>query len=135
LASGVAWRFEIPLNLRLRASLNSLEFIACVITIWVDILRNQISSEDCILSQSDSTSASGWLRKSNFTDSNDSNIQMITARHLATLILDSKTCLYSQWFPGGENSVADSLSRDFNLNDSDLSHLILPSIPFQAPFG
>jgi hypothetical protein len=31
--------------------------------------------------------------------------------------------------------VADSLSRDFHLNDSDLSHLILSSIPFQAPFG
>jgi hypothetical protein len=33
LISGLAWRFEIPSNLCLRASLNSLEFLACVITI------------------------------------------------------------------------------------------------------
>jgi hypothetical protein len=31
--------------------------------------------------------------------------------------------------------VADSLYRDFHLDESDLSHLILSSIPFQAPFG
>jgi hypothetical protein len=59
---------------------------------------------------------------------------MITARHLATLILQSKACLYSQWFPGGKNSVADSLSRDFHLNDSNLSKFLLSSIPNQVPF-
>jgi hypothetical protein len=58
--------------------------------------------EDCILSQSDSTSAIGWLCKSNFSDSIDTVIQMVTTRQLATLILDSQSCLYSQWFPGGE---------------------------------
>jgi hypothetical protein len=135
LISGRAWRFELPVNLRLRSSLNSLEFIASVITIWVDILENKISPEDCILSQSDSTSASGWLRKSNFSGDEDSIIQMITARHLASLILQSKSCLYSQWFPGRENSVADSLSRDFHLNDSILSKFILSSVPNQVPFG
>jgi hypothetical protein len=49
LASGVAWRFEIAINLCLRASLNSLELIACVITIRVDIVKNRISPEDCVL--------------------------------------------------------------------------------------
>jgi len=135
LISGRAWRFELPVNLRLRSSLNSLEFIASVITIWVDILENKISPEDCILSQSDSTSASGWLRKSIFSGDEDSIIQMTTARHLASFILQSKSCLYSQWFPGRENSVADSLSRDFHLNDSILSKFILSSVPNQVPFG
>ena len=135
LISGSAWRFELPIHLRLRSSLNSLEFLASVITIWVDILENKVFPEDCILSQSDSTSAIGWLRKSNFSDDEDSIIQMITARHLATLILKSKACLYSQWFPGGENSVADSLSRDFHLNDSNLSKFLLSSVPNQVPFG
>jgi hypothetical protein len=66
ITSGSAWRFEIPIDCRLKTSLNSLEFIACLITIWVDILNHEIDSEDCILSQTDSTTANGWLRKSNF---------------------------------------------------------------------
>jgi len=135
LVSGLAWRHELPVELRLRTSLNSLEFLACVITIWIDIINNNISPEDCILSQSDSTSATGWLRKSNFSDSEDSIAQMITARHLASLILNSKSCLYSQWFKGGENQVADSLSRDFHLSDSVLSEFLVSSIPHQVPFG
>jgi hypothetical protein len=49
--SGLAWRFEIPIHLQLCATLNSLEFIACVITIWIDILHSEIKHEDCILSQ------------------------------------------------------------------------------------
>ena len=135
LISGQAWRFQLPEKLRLRTSLNSLEFLACVITIWIDISNDKIVTEDCILSQSDSTSATGWLRKSNFSDSEDSFIQLVTARHLATLIIKSKSCLYSQWFPGGENLIADSLSRDFHLNDSDLSKFLLSSVPHQVPFG
>lgn len=35
--SGQAWRWELPLTLRLRTSINSLEFISSVITIWIDI--------------------------------------------------------------------------------------------------
>jgi len=101
LISGQAWRFQLPVDLRLQTSLNSLEFLACVITIWIDILNNKINPEDCILSQSDSTSATGWLRKSNFCDEKNSQVQLVTARQLATLVLNSKTCLYSQWFPGG----------------------------------
>jgi len=122
LISGLAWRFQLPVNL-------------CVITIGVDIINNKIAPEDCILSQSDSTSATGWLRKSNFYDSEDSSIQLVTSRQLATLILNSKSCLYSPWFPGGENLIADSLSRDFHLSDSDLSNFLISSVPHQVPSG
>jgi len=135
LTSGLAWHYQLPVDLRLRTSLNSLEFLACVITIWIDIINNKIQPEDCILSQSDSTSATGWLRKSNFHDSEESFIQMVTARQLATLILKSNSCLYSQWFSGGENLIADSLSRDFHLNDSALSKFLISSVPHQVPFG
>lgn len=136
LSSGKAWRFEIPESLRLRTSLNSLEFIACVITIWIDSIHKNIESESCILSQSDSSSATGWLRKSNFADSNTNEIvQMITARHLASIILKSNSCLYSQWFAGDENVVADSLSRDFHIPDEILTSLIKRSTPQQVPFG
>jgi len=50
----------------LRTSLNSLEFLACLITIWVDIPNNDVSPEDCILSQTVSATANGWLQKSKF---------------------------------------------------------------------
>jgi hypothetical protein len=54
---------------------------------------------------------------------------------LADIILDSNSCLYSQWFPGNHNSIADSLSRDFHINDSNLSSLLASHFPEQAPFG
>ncbi len=43
-----------------------LEFIASVTFIWVDINNKHNQPYECILSQTDSTSAAGWLKKSNF---------------------------------------------------------------------
>jgi hypothetical protein len=59
LISGKAWRFKLPIDCRLRTSLNSLEFLSCMITIWIDILSDDIDEESCILSQTDSTTAAG----------------------------------------------------------------------------
>jgi hypothetical protein len=42
LISGLAWRFELPIKLRLRTTLNSLEFLASIITIWIDMIHNRI---------------------------------------------------------------------------------------------
>lgn len=71
IGSGKAWRLEIPEDCRLRTSLNSLEFLAAMISIWIEFLDSTIEEESCILSQTDSTSASGWIKKSNFADSED----------------------------------------------------------------
>jgi len=57
LTSGIAWRFRLPVNCRLRLSLNSLEFLACVVNIWVDVFHNVIQPESYLLSQTDSSSA------------------------------------------------------------------------------
>jgi hypothetical protein len=54
---------------------------------------------------------------------------------LADLILGSESCLYSQWFPGSQNAIADSLSRDFHINDTHLCDLLLSHFPDQGPFG
>jgi hypothetical protein len=129
------WRFKIPRDCRLRTSLNSLEFIAALITIWMDFLNDGLPSESYLLSQTDSTSAAGWLKKSNFSDSSDEIVQLITARKLASMIIDSDCCLYSQWFPGKQNDVSDACSREFHLSDSELTELILTSVPHQVPFG
>jgi len=96
LITGSAWRFELPIDCRLRTPLNSLEFLACLITLGVDFLNNEINQEDCILSQTDSTTANGWLQKSNFSDAKNEAVQLTSARKLANLIIDSKSCLYSQ---------------------------------------
>jgi hypothetical protein len=135
LVTGRAWRWEIPSDLRNSTSINSLEFLACLITIWIDIESDQIKIEHCILSQTDSTSAAGWLRKSNFADTKDESIQLLIARKLASFLITSKSCLYSQWFSGNENSISDSLSRDFHIEASNLSFLLASNFPDQAPFG
>jgi hypothetical protein len=133
--SGTAWRWEIPIELRLCTSINSLEFIACVITVWVDIMSGHIKSEDCILSQTDNTSAAGWLRKSNFADEDDEYIQLVTAKKLSSLVIASQSCLCSQWFSGESNTISDSLSRDIHVNETHLQNLLCANFSSQVPFG
>jgi len=135
LTSGKAWRFELPVDCQLKYSLNALEFLACTITIWIDAISDEIEDEACILGQTDSTTAAGWLRKSNFAEVEDKIMQMTTACHLASLLINTKSCLYSQWFLDSDNLVVDSLSRDFHIDSNTLSHLICSSVPEQVPFG
>jgi hypothetical protein len=112
--------------------------MASVITIWIDIYHNKIETNDCILSQTDSTTAAGWLRKTNFNDSlllPESSLRLIVARKLASLLIDTSSCLYSQWFKGDSNNVADALSRAHNLSSSELSSFLISSFPEQTPAG
>jgi hypothetical protein len=60
----------------------------------------------------------------NVFDSKNEAVQLTTARKLAQLSINSKSCLYSQWFAGTENGVSDSLSQDFHLTDTSLTYLI-----------
>jgi len=133
--SGKAWRWEIPPDLRNRTSINSLEFIACVISIWIEVIHQHVHPEDCLLSQTDNTTAAGWLKKSNFAEEKDEFIQLHTARKLATLVMETASCIYSQWFPGESNSISDSLSRDFNIDPTLLCHILSVQFPSQVPFG
>ena len=87
---GRAWRFIIPEELRGQAHINLLEFLTQVISVWIDILEKKSSQEDCILCMGDSTSAIGWLRRSNFRakDENDVEweVKQNVARKLATIV-------------------------------------------------
>jgi hypothetical protein len=62
---GWAWRWYLPKNLLFRASNNLLEHLAAIISPWVDILAGRLKNQDCVLSMTDSTTAEGWLKKSN----------------------------------------------------------------------
>lgn len=131
---GTAWRFALPADILQHITLNTLEFIGCLVTIWIDLLRHKIPPQSCLLSQTDSTSAEGWLRKSNF-DAELCPTQLIVARQLASLVIQADCCLYSQWFPGSQNVVSDLLSRRFDLTDDALVSLILSTAPDQVPCG
>ena len=77
---GETWRWYIPEELRFRASINMLDHIAVVIGPWIDMFVWNMPQLLCILSLTDSTSAVGWLRKSNFQYS-DKESQVIARLH------------------------------------------------------
>jgi hypothetical protein len=72
---GHAWRFKVPDKYLFRASNNLLEFLAAIITPWIDIIEGRLSARDCALSMTDSTTAEGWMRKSNFVKPDDDPVQ------------------------------------------------------------
>jgi hypothetical protein len=109
LESGRGWAWYIPQHLQGRAHINLLEFLTQLIQIWVDIIEGRIHEEDCILAMGDNTTAMGWLRRSNFRetneDGNDWKVKQEVARKVATLVLDAKTChLLQEQFRGYKNA-------------------------------
>jgi hypothetical protein len=59
---------ELGVGCREGITLNLFEFLGSIIEIWVEILAGRIPPFSCLLAQGDSTSATGWLRKSNFQE-------------------------------------------------------------------
>ncbi len=127
----------IPDDLLFRASNNLLEFLAAVITPWIDIIHGRLTAGDCALSMTDSTTAEGWMRKSNFVEPNEHPVQAKTrvnaARKYASIFMDADIKGYSQWFEGKRNNVAYALSRDWHLGDDELTSLLRSHFPEQMP--
>ena len=141
---GWAWRFYLPENLLYRASNNLLEHIACIITVWIDILAGRTKPEDCLLSMTDSSTSAGWCVKSNFdvdplqeadcyVDPIEAQVREEVCQHFGLLLLENDLCQYSQWFPGKDNHVSDALSRDDDRTDEELTHLLRTFVPEQIP--
>ena len=124
LQSGIAWRYQLPEDLAGRATLNTLEFLAAFVGMVVEFREGKKWSPvlDVLLSQGDSTSAAGWLAKSSFDD--NCPLHLTIARSFADFCLTHEIDHYTQWFPGRENKVADILSRDFALDDDEVTSLI-----------
>ena len=135
---GWAWRWYLPENLLFHASNNLLEHLAAIVSLWVDIIAGRLNQEDWVLSMTGSTTAEGWLRKSNFTklgeDPIQASVRIKAARMQATLFMSLGLKYYSQWFEGKRNKVSDSdaLSCDNNRSDDELT-LIIKSCPTQVP--
>jgi len=66
LMAEAGWRFEIPLHLWHRATLNCLEFLAVYCKTWMLIHVWKADRGSCFLSHGDSTTSAGWIQKSNF---------------------------------------------------------------------
>jgi len=135
---GRAWSYIIPNELRGRAHINILEYLAQVVAIWLDVLENTATHEDCLLCMGDNTSAMGWLRRSNFRqkEENDTTwlVKQQIGRHLARIVLRSNIMLYHQWLKGAHNQVADSLSRDnFYLSNNTHQSFLFATVPQQLP--
>ena len=134
---GRAWRYELPDHLRGRAHIGLLEFIAQIVSVKLDIYEGHISPEDCILMLGDSSNGMGWVRKSNFLEVgenvDDQAAKLAAARHLAEISIDQSLVVYSQWFPGGDNIIPDSLSRDWHYSDVELTKLLTQLFHSQLP--
>ncbi len=75
----------------------SLEYLAQIISLWIDVIEGKVTNEDCILAMGDNTSSMGWLRRSNFRQKDESDtswdVKQQLGRHLASLTLSSDICL------------------------------------------
>jgi hypothetical protein len=134
---GFAWRFHIPDDLLFHASNNLLEFLAAVITLWIDIISGRLSPGDCALSMTDSTTAKGWMQKSNFIKVGDNPIQELrcvdAARKYAEVFLNADVKGYSQWFAGKRNNIADALSREWHRTNDKRTSILCSLFPNQMP--
>ncbi len=125
---GWAWRWYLPDHLLFRASNNLLEHLVAVISPWVDIIAGRLKPQDCVLLMANSTTAEGWLKKSNFFKLGKSPIQasrrIEAAQKQASLFMSLGLKSYSQWFKGEANKVSDALSCDNNRSDDKLTKII-----------
>jgi hypothetical protein len=86
-----------------------------MVTLWVDMITTGIDAD--------------------FADKPDEIVQLTIAYQLANIIIETESCLYSQWFPGEENIVPDLLSCDFHLTSDFLANHLELIIPDQVPLG
>ncbi len=134
---GHAWHFKVPDDLQFRASNNLLEFLAAIITPWINIIGGCLSPGNCALSMTDSTTAEGWMKKSNFVKPNDDPIQATAcvnaARKYTSIFMNANVKGYSQWFAGKLNNVVDALSRDWHCDQKELTFILRSHFPKPMP--
>ncbi len=122
---GFAWRYELQEEHCFQALNNLLKFIALIITPWIDLINKRLCPGDCALSMTDSTTSTGWMKKTNFSvekmDTSEATVRLEIARQHASHFTNYNIKKYSQWFPGRKNNVADSLSRDFDLDNAEIT--------------
>jgi hypothetical protein len=135
LTTGRAWYITIPPHLRGRAHINWLEFVAAHIGTLLEIIWGEPGEGSCFMAIGDNTTASHWIHKSNFADTDDHVEHLNLARDHSSLLLKYKLCIFAQWLQGDLNGVADTLSRaaKLGLNAAQLTNVIHTRFPQQIP--
>ena len=110
---------------------NLYEFICQVVTVWIACLDGSMEDKACVLSLSDSSSATGWLHRSSF-GVQKTNHQRVSEK-ITYLALDHNFMLHPEHIPGRINHVTDMLSRTFDCCDSVLTAKIRSLYPSQVP--
>ncbi len=134
LRKGFKWHYSISQSQQFCASNNLLKFLLAIIIPWINILANHLQSGNRTLLMTDSSTAEGWIRKTNFRVRDKDQIQMDRRIKVAQKFAMDFTKLgiksYSQWFPGKENIVADALSGKDNrlMTISPQFYIVFPLI-------
>jgi hypothetical protein len=85
----------------------------------------------------DSTTAEGWMKKSNFVKPNNNPIQVTArvnaARNYASIFMNADVKGYSQCFARKSNNVVDALSRDWHRSDEELTFILQCHFPKHMP--
>ena len=100
LSNGMAARWEIPKHLQQRSHINLSEFIGQLATIYMLTIENYITPNSCLLVNGDSSTAQGWIRKSNFSSEDESdpeiNVKLQVARKVVLTLIEKEACVFSQ---------------------------------------
>ena len=131
-ASGRAWRFCIPPHLRSINTNNVLEYMATIITIWIDALEGLIPNLSCCLGCSDNTSGVGWLHRANFNPITQP-VHEECSRHFARIMMMIRSTLYSLHQTCKHNDIADLLSRWHFLTNKELTFFLKSKFESQMP--
>ena len=134
LSSGLAWQFDLSnIDLDTSVSNNLLEFIGAIAQIWFTVAYDpNCPPLSCILAWTDNSSGAGWLHRSNFAEHGE-HIHDKAARKLANILMDHSCMVFPQHIQGDHNSVADTLSRRFDLPPPALTSFIHSSFHYQVP--
>ena len=104
------------------------------------MLTGRLNRGNCALSMPDSSTSTGWLRKTNFweiigedRDAVQEMVRIKMAHHHTTIYLNVGIKEYSQWFSGLENNVANALLCDFDCSDDELTQIICDTCTSQLP--
>ena len=127
--TGVAWRHEFSNVEQAAFTLNAKEYLGSAIDSDFQLEMDPDPHPfPCVLNWTDSTSAMGWLQKSNH-DPVDVPAHNVVARFHARSMLRRNTTNYFQHPSGSTNVIADSLSCDFHLSGDQLVLMLTSLVP------
>ena len=134
LSTGLAWQLNLSdTDFHPSVSNNLLEFIGAIAQIWFTVAFDpNCPPLSCLLAWTDNSSGAGWLHRSNFAEHSE-EAHDSAARKLANILIDHSCIVFPQHIQGDHNSVADTLSRNFDLSPPDLTSFILSNFPSQVP--